>query len=156
MGIVRELGPRTSLELGTGFGISGSYQAAALELAGRGRLVTLDIAQWADEAERGFAELGLAARVELRRGDIDQVLPGLLEDVAELDYAFVDAEHTEDATISYFDALSPYLAPGAVVVVDDVTWPEGGKRAWRAIRHRPGVARSVGLGRVGVIVTSPG
>src|SRR5215212_6291906 len=41
MCLVRELAPRSCLELGAGFGVSGAYQAAGLELAGSGRLITL-------------------------------------------------------------------------------------------------------------------
>lgn len=107
-----------------------------------------------EAAERGFAQLGLAERVELRRGDIEATLPGVLAEVPELGYAFVDAEHTEEATIAYFDALCPRLRPNAVVVIDDVTWPDSGRRAWRTIRRRPRVARAIGLGRVGVVVMS--
>lgn len=157
MRLVRELGPRSSLELGSGLGISGAYQAAALKLHGAGRLVTMDAAApWAEAAEEGFAELGIDDTVELRLGDIEDTLSAVLDDVAPLDYAFIDAEHTEDATIAYFEALTPRLAAGAVVVVDDVTWPESGRLAWRAIRHRPRVAKAVGLGRVGVVVIAEG
>jgi predicted O-methyltransferase YrrM len=153
MRLVRELGPRSSLELGSGVGISGAYQAAGLRCDEAGGLVTLDASEdWAELAREGFAELGLADTVELRVGDIADTLPGVLEEIAPLDYAFVDAEHTEEGTISYFDALAPHLAPGAVVVVDDVTYPEQSRRAWRAIRRRPRVAKAVGLGRVGVLV----
>ena len=153
MRLVRELGPRSSLELGSGVGISGAYQAAGLKRDGAGGLVTLDAnPEWAKLAREGFVELGLADTIELRVGDIAETLPGVLEEIAPLDYAFVDAEHTEEGTIAYFDALGLHLAPGAIVVVDDVTYPEQSRRAWRAIRRRPRVAKAVGLGRVGVVV----
>src|SRR5215218_306872 len=42
MRLVRELRPRSCLELGTGLGISGAYQAASLELNRAGELTTLD------------------------------------------------------------------------------------------------------------------
>jgi predicted O-methyltransferase YrrM len=153
MRLVSELGPRSSIELGSGVGISGAYQAAGLRRDGTGGIVTLDAnPDWAKLAREGFEELGLTGTIELRLGDIAETLPGVLREVGPLDYAFVDAEHTEEGTISYFDALAPHLAPGAVVVVDDVTYPEQSRRAWRAIRGRPQVAKAVGLGRVGVVV----
>lgn len=112
MRLVRELHPRSCLELGTGF----AYQAAALELNGAGRLTTLDVAApWATIAERRFAELGLDEKVELRRGTIDETLDGVLQDASPVDYAFLDAEHTEVATIKHFDGVLPVLASGAVV-----------------------------------------
>ena len=42
MRLVRELRPHSCLELGTGVGVSAGYQAAAMELNGVGRLLTLD------------------------------------------------------------------------------------------------------------------
>jgi predicted O-methyltransferase YrrM len=153
MRLVSELGPRSSIELGSGVGISGAYQAAGLRRGEAGGIVTLDSnPDWAKLAREGFEDLGLAGTIELRLGDIAETLPGVLEEIAPLDYAFVDAEHTEEGTIAYFDALSPHLAPEAVVVVDDVTFPEQSRRAWRTIRRRPRVGKSVGLGRVGVVV----
>jgi len=155
MRLVRELGPRSAVELGSGLGISGAYQGAALREEGTAGLVTLDASEaWAELAREGFAELGLADTVVLRLGDIAQTLPGVLVEIAPLDYAFVDAEHTEEGTIAYFDAIAPHLAPGAVVVIDDVTYPEQSRRAWRAIRRRPAVARALWLGRVGVVLAS--
>jgi predicted O-methyltransferase YrrM len=153
MRLVGEVGPRSALELGSGVGISGAYQAAALRDDEERRLVTLDASEdWARLAREGFERLNLAETVELRLGDIAETLPGVLDEVAPLDYAFVDAEHTEEATVSYFDAIAPHLAPGAVVVVDDVTYPEQSRRAWRVIRARPRASRAVGLGRVGVVI----
>lgn len=155
MRFVRQLGPRSGLELGTGFGISGAYQAAALELTGVGRLTTMDVAgEWAAIAERGFSELGLAGRVELRRGSIDETLDSVLRDVSPIDYAFLDADHTREATIKHFDAVLPALAPGAAVVVDDILWSDEMRRAWDTIKARQGVSAAVHLGRMGVVVTA--
>jgi predicted O-methyltransferase YrrM len=157
MRLVCELGSLSCLELGTGFGISGAYQAAALELRGKGRLTTLDVAgEWAAIAERGFSELGLDGRVDIRRGDIDETLEGVLEETSPVDYAFLDAEHTERATVRHFDAVIPHLAPGAVVVVDDILWSEEMRRAWAAIKRRDAVASATRLGRMGVVVASGG
>jgi predicted O-methyltransferase YrrM len=153
MRLVGELEPRSAIELGSGVGISGAYQAAAMRGGEGGRLITLDASQdWAALAREGFEELGLSASVELRLGDIAETLPAVLEEAAPVDYAFIDAEHTELGTISYFDTLAPHLAPGAVVVIDDVTYPQQSRRAWRAIRARPIVAKAVGLARVGVVI----
>ena len=156
MRLVRELRPRSCLELGTGFGISGAYQAAALELGGGGgALTTLDVAaEWSTIAERGFSELGLDGRVELRRGKIEETLPGVLHDAGPLDYCFLDAEHTEAATVAHFDAVLPHLA--AVAVVDDILRNDEMRRAWRTISRRDRVSAAVGTGRMGVALIASG
>ena len=98
MRMVRELAPRSCLELGTGLGISGAYQAAALELNGRGALTTLEgRREWAATAEDGFSGLGLE-RVAVLTGPIEYTIDDAARRAGPFDYAFVDAEHTEDAT----------------------------------------------------------
>src|SRR5919201_4281833 len=64
MRLVRELNPATAIELGTGLGVSASYQAAALDLNGSGRLYTVDGSpEFSRIAAREAAALGLS-RVE--------------------------------------------------------------------------------------------
>jgi predicted O-methyltransferase YrrM len=151
MRTVRELAPRSCLELGTGFGISAAYQAAALELNGGGSLTTLEGAkEWADIAERGFSELGLA-RVETLVGPIEQTFAAAAGS-GPFDYVFVDAEHSEQAIRSYFHLMAPHLSPGAVVVFDDIDWSEGTWRSWQAVRRHERVVRSASLGRMGVAI----
>lgn len=155
MRLVRELEPRSCLELGVGFGISGAYQAAALKLNGSGRLVTLDQEEsLARIAEDGFRELRLASTVELCIGPIGRTLPQVLPRLAPLDYAYIDAEHTYEATVANYEALLPHITDCAVVVVDDIKLDQGMSRAWDAIRSHERVSLQLGLRRLGVVVVS--
>ena len=155
MRLVGELAPRCCIELGTGFGISAMYQAAALEMRGQGSLDTLDrepplIAI----ARRGFAEVGLEHRITLTQGPIGETLEAAAGRIAPIDYALIDAEHTEEATVENFDRLRPHLARGAVVVVDDIFMSDEMRRAWEAIQTRPGFDLVHTLRRVGIVVAS--
>ena len=151
MRLVRELSPRSCLELGTGLGISAAYQAAALELNGSGTLTTLEgSAAWAKVADEGLSALGLG-RATVRVGPIDERLAAELDGPEQLDLAFIDAEHQADATLDQFAAILPSLAPGAVVVVDDVDWPEM-RRAQAVIGSDARVSTSVSVGRLGFSV----
>jgi predicted O-methyltransferase YrrM len=154
--LVRELAPRSLLELGTGLGLSGAYQGAALELNGDGRLVTLDVHEAGRIAERGFGELGLAGRIEHVPGYIDETLPGVLDRHGPVDFAFLDAEHTEAATVRHFDLVLPHLTAGAVVVLDDTNQTEEMRRAWRTVIANPRVTLAVPLRRVGVVAVAGG
>jgi predicted O-methyltransferase YrrM len=154
MRLVRELAPRSCLELGTGFGLSTGYQAAALELNGEGRITSLDQDALTDIARPGLEGLGLAGRVELVGGWIEDTLAEALARAAPIDYALLDADHTEEGTLTAFDAIAPHLSDGAVVVLDDINWTDGMRRAWAAVARRDGVAATVGLRRVGIAVVS--
>jgi predicted O-methyltransferase YrrM len=151
--LIRELRPESCLELGVGFGVSALYQASALELNDHGRLHSLDREpSLIAVAEQGFAELDLERRIELTRGPIGQTLPGVAASEATIDYALIDAEHTESATVGNFDVLRPHLTPGAVVVVDDILSTAEMERAWTQIRRRRGVELALNLRRVGIVV----
>jgi predicted O-methyltransferase YrrM len=155
MRLLRELCPRSCLELGTGFGISAAYQAAALELNGAGTLTTLEAAdQWAGIAQQGLSTMELDARVELELGPIADTLQGVLKRTAPVDYALLDAEHTERATVEQFDALVPHLSATAVVVVDDIAWSKEMRSAWRTISRRERISIPLGLRRVGIAVVN--
>ena len=124
--LVAELAPRSALELGTAFGISGSYQAAALELAGAGRLLTLDREpQLIPIATETFAELGSSAGSSSASGRSGRRSRASRVEAEPIDYSYIDAEHTTEATIENFEVMLPHLAPGAVVIVDDIHLNEG-------------------------------
>lgn len=147
-----ELRPSTCLELGAGFGVSGLYQAAGLALNGHGRLHTLDREPTLIPiAREGFTELGLEHWIEFTVGPIGETLPRVAAAAAPIDYALIDAEHSEEATVFNFDTLRPHLAPGAIVAIDDILSTGEMQRAWETIRARPGNALTMNLRRLGIV-----
>jgi caffeoyl-CoA O-methyltransferase len=110
---------RLALELGTLAGYSGIWIARGLSAGGR--LVTVELdPRHADFAEAEFATAGVADRVEVVRGAALDVLPDLAVRLgpSSVDFAFVDAIKSE--YVAYLEALKPLLAPGAVMVADNV------------------------------------
>jgi predicted O-methyltransferase YrrM len=152
--LVRELKPSDCIELGTSLGISTAYQAAAMELNGRGRILTLEgSASLASLARRNFERLELAQRVEVRIGRFADTLEAALDSIGRVDLAFVDGHHQERATLAYFEKMAPHLNRPAVVVFDDISWSPGMQRAWQAIAADERVGLAVDLGRIGVVTT---
>lgn len=150
--LLREFQPVQCLELGTCVGVSASYHAAALKLNGSGSIVTLEGSpSLLDYARSHFDELGLD-NVEAVAGRFMDTLPEVLERHGPFDYAFVDGHHAEQATIDYFNMITPYLKPFALIVFDDISWSPGMKRAWRNILTHPKVKIAVDLRTVGVCV----
>jgi predicted O-methyltransferase YrrM len=150
--LVRELEPRSCVELGTGFGLSAAFIASALELNGSGRLVTFEGSEeWAAIARDGIGELALE-RVEVRVGALSETLPASLPGLAPVDFAFVDAEHTKESTLRYFEQLLPHASPGASLLFDDIDFDRGMWEAWEQIRGHPRVAAWVALGRLGLVL----
>ena len=127
--------------------MSAAYQAAALELNGRGRLVTLD---WnparSEVARRNLEELGLAPRVEAEVGAFQELLDPVLDREGPVDFAFVDGNHKEDTTVEYFERISASASETALLAFDDIRWSRGMRRAWRAIAADPKVGLSIDIG----------
>jgi predicted O-methyltransferase YrrM len=148
--LVRESRPRLCLELGTNMGISAAYQASALRLNGDGELLTIEgSASRAELARRHLAGLGLT-NVRVTTGRFDDVLPVILDESGPVDFAFIDGHHDEAATRRYFDLIVSAATPSALVVLDDISWSDGMKRAWGALHSDSRVALSVDLRVIGL------
>ena len=157
--VVRALRPASCVELGTCVGVSAAYQAAALGFNGRGTLRTLEGSpEIAAVARETLAGLGGAAagRARVVVGPFHETLAGVLASAAPVDFLFNDGHHDENAVLRYFEAALPHLAPGAVVVFDDVDWSPGMRRAWAAVVADPRVAATVDLDTVGIAVLGAG
>ena len=154
--LVRQLQPQCCIELGTCTGLSAAHQAAALALNGSGRLITIEGSEeLATRASATLASLGLET-AEVRTGSFESVLPGIATELEPVDYVFNDGHHLEEPTVEYFMMLLPSLAPGATIVLDDINWSQGMRRAWKRIVAHDQVALSVNLYRMGVIRVRPG
>lgn len=150
--LIAEYQPKVALELGTSVGVSATYQGGALQRYG-GRLVTIEGAPEIARVARSTVEaVGLRDVVEVREGRFSDVLPSLLASTEPLDYVFVDGHHDEHATQEYHQMVKPHLAPGAVLVYDDIHWSPGMERAWAAISADPDLCVTVDLYSVGIAV----
>lgn len=110
---------RVAVELGTLGGYSAIWIARGLPEGGKLFTIEYDDAH-ADFAEAEIAAAGLDDRVEVIRGAALKVLPGLVAQLgpASIDFAFIDA--TKSEYVAYFEALRPGIAPGGLVVADNV------------------------------------
>lgn len=117
---------RLALELGTLGGYSAIWIARGL--AEDGKLITVEHdPKHASFAEQEIEAAGLSDRVEVKVGAALDVLPGLSDRLGpgSVDFVFIDA--VKEEYVDYFDAVRPLLAPGGVVVADNVY---GTGRGW--------------------------
>lgn len=152
--LVQYTGAKNILELGTSLGLNTLYLAAA---APEGNIHTLEgCPQTAALAARHFQQLQ-ATQIHLHVGSIDERLPTLLQQqLNRLDLAYLDANHTEAATLRYFEWLLPHLHQDAVVVVDDIHWSAGMQKAWQQLSQHPAVSLSLDLYEAGLLFFRPG
>jgi predicted O-methyltransferase YrrM len=127
--LVKESGARTILEIGTSYGYSTTWLAEAARETG-GRVITMEWhANKQLHAAEQLAKAGLVDRVDFRIGDAQQSLAKLEEPI---DFVLLDL--WKDLYIPCFDLFYPRLNPGAVVVADNMIFPEGAQRHALAYR----------------------
>jgi predicted O-methyltransferase YrrM len=113
--LVRLIGARRILEIGTFTGYSST--AMALALPADGRIVCLDASrEWTDVARRAWADAGVADRVELRLGPAVESLAALDDDAFDL--AFIDAD--KPSYDAYYTGCLRVVRPGGLILIDNV------------------------------------
>jgi predicted O-methyltransferase YrrM len=139
--MIRKLEPLSCVELGSCVGISASYQASALNINGKGNIVTLEGSpEIAKIAEETLESLGIK-NTSVVTGSFQHTLRGVLEASKPIDFFFNDGHHDHDAVIRYFNEAMPYLSDGAVIVFDDISWSTGMRKAWTEIENRDSVGQ---------------
>jgi len=114
--LVREKKPNVVVECGTAIGYSGLWIARELKAAGKGKLITIEIdPRRAKQAKANFDRAGLADVVEVRTGDARRLCGEIEETV---DFVFIDCNYSNYGPC--LAAIEKKLAPGAVVVADNV------------------------------------
>jgi predicted O-methyltransferase YrrM len=143
--------PGTIVEFGAAFGTSGMYWMSGLEAAGQGRLLSFEPNEaWAAHARANIGAIG--SRYILTVGTFEDNIQIVLKTQEQIDVAFVDAIHTSDFVKPQFELVMAHLAPGGIVILDDIDFSDDMASCWKelAVDHRV-AASFVFNGRVGVI-----
>jgi len=107
-------GAKTIVEVGTSYGFSGLFWAAALKQTG-GRLHTIDMSQKKfDSSKQTFGRAGVASIITNHLGNALEVLPNI---AGPIDIAFLDAD--KPALRQYFDTIWPKIRVGGNVLTDN-------------------------------------
>lgn len=140
--------PRTVLELGTCLGVTTAYLARAAAAA---RVISIEgCPETAAIASGNLEKLGVS-NADLRVGNFDDVLPGVLDSLETLDFVFIDGNHRKQATIGYFLQCLPKLHENSVMIFDDIYWSKGMKEAWEYIKAHSEVTVTVDLFWIGLV-----
>ena len=132
--LIRSLGARRVLELGTFTGYSSISMALALPPGGR--VITCDVNEETTAiASRYAEEAGVADRIDFRLGPALEAIAGL---DGPFEFVFIDAD--KENYVNYYEATLPLLADNGLMVVDNTLWsgvvadPDNQEETTRAIR----------------------
>jgi predicted O-methyltransferase YrrM len=121
--VIRLMRPGNCLELGTCYGMGSMCILSMLERNGQsGKLSTVERfdPMYSLAKERLHQRYGDS--VSCHKGNVQDVLPDILNGVAKIGFVFHDASHTKEDYIRDFTLMEPYLASGCVVLIDDIRW----------------------------------
>jgi predicted O-methyltransferase YrrM len=117
--LIKEAESQVILEIGTSYGYSTLWLAEAARETG-GRVISLDLhADKQRHARERMMAAGLAEFVDFRLGDALETLARLESNV---DFVLLDL--WKDLYVPCFDLFYPRLNPGALVVADNMIFPE--------------------------------
>jgi predicted O-methyltransferase YrrM len=160
--IIRVCQTDRCLELGTAFGMSALFILHALRAnRGEGHLTTVEGWEPQFSISLGILKERFGNMVCCRFGLIDEILPSVVESTGALDFLFHDAGHSCEDYIRDFGLVIQALAPGAVVLFDDIRWddprfrasPPQTYRGWREVVKHPRVRQAVEIdGALGLIL----
>ena len=117
--LTRATRPQTVVEFGTSFGISAIHLAAAVIDNGTGHVFTTELSlAKIGQARANLAQAGVDGPVTVLAGDARETLAGLPGPIG-----LVLLDGWKDLYLPVLHLLEPRLAPGALVVADDSTFP---------------------------------
>jgi predicted O-methyltransferase YrrM len=117
--LARQLKPKTILEIGTSYGYSTIWLAEAASAIGA-KVITLELnAAKSQHASESLAKIGLDGFVDFRVGDALDLIAAL---PGPFDFILLDLWKT--LYVPCFDLFYPKLSPGAVIVADNMIYPE--------------------------------
>jgi predicted O-methyltransferase YrrM len=120
--IVRTMRSKECLELGTAYGMSALYILDMVKNNGGGRLTTVEAFEPQFTQASRMLEQRHGDAVRAHKGWTAEVLPALVPTLAPIDFLFHDAGHSRKDYLDDFALIEPILAPGAVMLMDDIRW----------------------------------
>lgn len=167
--LIRVFKPSVMIETGVASGTSSACVLKAMQVNGKGRLISIDLPagdtvnseytafQWnrkgsfgptlvTEDFSTGYAvQDTLKDRWKLVLGDAKVELPRLLKEAGPVDVFMHDSEHSYEHMTFEFESVYPFLTPGGLVLSDDVSWND----SFKDFANR--VGKPYGLEPIGVL-----
>ncbi|WP_296618903.1 O-methyltransferase [Marivirga sp.] len=149
--LIKDFKFENTIELGTSLGINTSYLAKANSNA----------SIYTFEADPSAMKIAKEVNTDLENikyyeGDIGHLLPEMLNRLnPRINLVYVDANHTYEASVEYFNLILPYLTTQSVYIMDDIHWSVGMKKAWDELKLRKEVTSSIDLFDAGLLFFNP-
>lgn len=129
--LIKEGEARRILEVGSSYGYSTTWLAEAARAIG-GKVISLELQ--AAKTQYAYTQLGRAALADFVEFRVDDALASLRQLPGPFDFVLIDL--WKDLYVPVFELLHRKLSPGAIVVADNMLFPEEFRAEARAYRQR--------------------
>lgn len=136
------------IELGTSLGINTCYLASANTKA---KITTFEGCPNIQKIAKETAHNLSIKNIDFILGDINQTLSQQLLKTKKIDLFYIDANHTYEATMNYYNMCFPFFHQNTIVILDDINWSIGMDKAWNEIKNSKAVTISINLFRTGIL-----
>ena len=142
--------PLEIIELGTSLGVTTAYLAAANST---NRVTTYEGSETVLAIAQGIWRALKLKNIVWQQGNIDDTL--FLCAREKIDIAYIDANHTYEATKRYAEFLLPEITANGMLIIDDIHHSAEMERAWNELKEDVRVTTSMDLYHVGILFVNP-
>ena len=129
--LIKEGEARRILEVGSSYGYSTTWLAEAARAIG-GKVISLELQ--AAKTQYAYTQLGRAGLADFVEFRVDDALASLRQLPGPFDFVLIDL--WKDLYVPVFELLHRKLSPGAILVADNMLFPEEFRAEARAYRQR--------------------
>lgn len=130
--LVNKFQPENIIELGTSLGIATLYLAYA---SSRSKVYTIEGDQSIFTIANNLFQKHHLKNVQNFHSNFDLSLPKILSQLDCTDMAYIDGNHSYEATMRYFNWIKQKCNEKSIIVLDDIYWSDGMKKAWSEIKE---------------------
>ncbi len=150
--------PLRILELGTSLGITTAYLAS---VSSHNKVLTFEGSEAVLRVAQGVWRTLRLENIQWQQGNIDDTLYTIYSQQPKaksqepIDLAFVDANHTYEATKRYVEWLMPRMTGKGILVLDDIHYSKDMERAWQELKANERVTTTMDLYHIGLLFFDP-
>lgn len=140
--------PENILEIGTSLGLATSALSSGNPKA---KITTLEgCPQTSSVAQKQFDEFGLE-NIKSEVTEFSFYLKNSQFPTSNFELIYFDGNHSQKATLEYFELLLPTITNNSVWIFDDIHWSQGMEEAWETIKRHPKVTVTIDTFQWGIV-----
>ncbi len=141
--------PQTIVELGTSVGVGTLYLSTQMD--NTARLFTIEGDKTVSDIANKYIGEITSKNISFVNNKFEDSLPQLIKKENVFDFVFFDGNHSEKATIEYFEQCLTNINDRSVFVFDDIHWSGGMENAWNYIQKHSKKKVCIDLFQFGIV-----